>query len=121
MLSFCETVNVYFEKAAALTEYPRGLLDLIKAPNASYSVQFPVRTAKGYEVFQGWRIEHSHHRVSVKGGLRYAPSETDDEVTALAALMTHQCAIVDVPFGVGNGGANTKPKQYAAEDHEKIN
>src|SRR5207247_7892135 len=104
MLSFFETVNVYFEKAAALTEYPRGLLDLIKAPNATYSVQFPVRTAKGYEVFQGWRIEHSHHRVPVKGGIRYALTVDEDEITALAALMTYKCAIVDVPFGGAKGG-----------------
>ncbi len=120
MLSFFETVNVYFEKAAALTEYPRGLLDLIKAPNASYSVQFPVRTAKGYEVFQGWRIEHSHHRVPVKGGVRYAPTVDEDEVTALAALMTYKCAIVDVPFGGAKGGVKIDTKQYSAEDLEKI-
>src|SRR5437879_219826 len=120
MLSFFETVNVYFEKAAALTEYPRGLLDLIKAPNAIYSVQFPVRTAKGYEVFQGWRIEHSHHRVPVKGGVRYAPTVDEDEVTALAALMTYKGAIVDVPFGGGKGGVKIDTKQYSAEDLEKI-
>ena len=120
MLSFFETVNVYFEKAAALTEYPRGLLDLIKAPNAIYSVQFPVRTAKGYEVFQGWRIEHSHHRVPVKGGVRYAPTVDEDEVTALAALMTYKCAIVDVPFGGAKGGVKIDTKQYSAEDLEKI-
>src|SRR5215813_14245277 len=120
MLSFFETVNVYFEKAAALTEYPRGLLDLIKAPNAIYSVQFPVRTAKGYEVFQGWRIEHSHHRVPVKGGIRYAPTVDEDEVTALAALMTYKCAIVDVPFGGAKGGVKIDTKQYSAEDLEKI-
>ena len=120
MLSFFETVNVYFEKAAALTEYPRGLLDLIKAPNASYSVQFPVRTAKGYEVFQGWRIEHSHHRVPVKGGVRYAPTVDEDEVTALAALMTYKYAIVDVPFGGAKGGVKIDTKQYSAEDLEKI-
>jgi len=120
MLSFFETVNVYFEKAAALTEYPRGLLDLIKAPNAIYSVQFPVRTARGYEVFQGWRIEHSHHRVPVKGGVRYAPTVDEDEVTALAALMTYKCAIVDVPFGGAKGGVKIDTKQYSAEDLEKI-
>lgn len=120
MLSFFETVNTYFEKAAALTEYPRGLLDLIKAPNAIYSVQFPVRTAKGYEVFQGWRIEHSHHRVPVKGGIRYAPTVDEDEITALAALMTYKCAIVDVPFGGAKGGVKIDTKQYSAEDLEKI-
>src|SRR5262252_989733 len=93
MLSFFQTVNTYFEKAAALTEYPRGLLDQIKLPNAIYAIQFPVRTAKGYEVFQGWRVQHSHHRVPVKGGIRYAPTVDEDEVTALAALMTYKCAI----------------------------
>src|SRR5216110_2023531 len=120
MLSFFEPVNVYFEKAAALTEYPRGLLDLIKAPNASYSVQFPVRTAKGYEVFQGWRIEHSHHRVPVKGGVRYAPTVDEDEVTALAALMTYKCAIVDVPFGGAKGGVRIDTKQYSVQELEQI-
>src|SRR6059036_1687683 len=120
MLSFFETVNVYFEKAAALTEYPRGLLDLIKAPNASYSVQLPVRTAKGYEVFQGWRIEHSHHRVPVKGGVRYAPTVDEDEVTALAALMTYKCAIVDVPFGGAKGGVRIDTKKYTVQELEQI-
>src|SRR5437870_10313151 len=120
MLSFFETVNVYFEKAAALTEYPRGLLDLIKAPNAIYSVQFPVRTAKGYEVFQGWRIEHSHHRVPVRGGGGYAAPVDGDGVPALAALMTYKGAIVDVPFGGAKGGVKIDTKQYSAEDLEKI-
>src|SRR3989442_3867618 len=120
MLSFFETVNVYFEKAAALTEYPRGLLDLIKAPNAIYSVQFPVRTAKGYEVFQGWRIEHSHHREPVKGGVRYGAAVDEAEVTAMAALMTYKCAMVDVPFGGAKGSVKIDTKQYSAEDLEKI-
>jgi len=120
MLSFFETVNTYFEKAAALTEYPRGLLDQIKAPNAIYAIQFPVRTAKGYEVFQGWRVQHSHHRVPVKGGIRYAPTVDEDEMKALAALMTYKCAIVDVPFGGGKGGVKIDTKQYSAEDLEKI-
>jgi glutamate dehydrogenase (NAD(P)+) len=118
--SFFETVNTYFEKAAALTDYPRGLLDQIKAPNAVYAVQFPVRTAKGYEVFSAWRVQHSHHRLPVKGGIRYAPEVNEDEVKALAALMTYKCAIVDVPFGGAKGGVRLDTKQYSAEDLERI-
>src|SRR5215475_15224801 len=91
--SFFETVNLYFERAAALTEYPRGLLDQIKVCNSVYSFQFPVRTSRGYEVFTGWRVQHSHHRTPVKGGIRYAPEVNEDEVMALAALMTYKCAI----------------------------
>src|SRR3970040_2268805 len=93
--SFFETVNIYFEKAAALTGHPRGLLDQIKACNSVYACQFPVRTQYGYEVFQGWRVQHSHHRLPVKGGIRYAAEVSEDEVKALAALMTYKCGIPD--------------------------
>ena len=55
--SFFETVNLYFERAAALTEYPRGLLDQIKACNSVCAFQFPVRTRRGYEVISGWRAQ----------------------------------------------------------------
>src|SRR5438552_3764561 len=103
--SFFETVKTYFEKAAALCDYPRGLLEQIKAPNAVYAVQFPVRRESGdYEVISGWRVHHSHHRTPVKGGIRFAAEVNEDEVKALAALMTYKCAIVDVPFGGAKGG-----------------
>ncbi len=120
MLSFFETVNRYFEQAAALTDYPPGLLEQIKRPNAVLAVQFPVRTARGWEVFSGWRVQHSHHRMPSKGGIRYAPEVTEDEVVALAALMTYKCAIVDVPFGGAKGGIRLDPKQYSPEDLERI-
>ncbi len=114
--SFYETVNTYFEKAAALTDYPRGLLDQIKVCNAVYAVQFPVRTSRGYEVFEGWRVQHSHHRLPVKGGIRYAPTVDEDEVKALAALMTYKCAIVDVPFAGAKGGVRLDAKRYSAQE-----
>ncbi|MBI3826716.1 MAG: Glu/Leu/Phe/Val dehydrogenase [Candidatus Rokubacteria bacterium] len=119
-LSFYETVNVYFEKAAALLDYPRGLLEQIKACNAVYAIQFPVRTSRGYEVFEGWRVQHSHHRLPVKGGIRYAPEVNQDEVMALAALMTYKCAIVDVPFGGAKGGVRVDTKQYTEEELQHI-
>ena len=90
--SFFETVNLHFERAAALTDYPRGLLDQIKVCNSVYAFQFPVRTRRGYEVISGWRAQHSHHRLPVKGGIRYAAEVNEDEVKALAALMTYKCA-----------------------------
>ncbi len=118
--SFFETVNAYFEKAAALTDYPRGLLEQIKLCNAVYAVQFPVRTSRGYEVFEGWRVQHSHHRLPAKGGIRYAPTVDEDEVKALAALMTYKCAIVDVPFGGAKGGVRLDAKRYSQQELEAI-
>jgi glutamate dehydrogenase (NAD(P)+) len=118
--SFYETVNTYFEKAAALTEFPRGLLDQIKGCNAVLAVQFPIRRAGSYEVISGWRVQHSHHRLPVKGGIRFAPQVSEDEVKALAALMTYKCAIVDVPFGGAKGGVRIDTKAYTVEELEHI-
>jgi len=118
--SFSQTVDTYFEKAAALTEHPRGLLDQIKACNSVYGFQFPVRTQRGYEVIAGWRVQHSHHRLPVKGGIRYAPEVDEDEVKALAALMTYKCAIVDVPFGGAKGGVKIDVRSYTVEELERI-
>ncbi|HEY7648245.1 MAG TPA: Glu/Leu/Phe/Val dehydrogenase [Methylomirabilota bacterium] len=118
--SFFDTVNTYFEKAAALTDYPRGLLEQIKVCNSVYAFQFPVRTSGGLEVFSGWRVQHSHHRVPVKGGIRFAPEVNEDEVKALAALMTYKCAIVDVPFGGAKGGVRLDTKKYSQHELEQI-
>jgi glutamate dehydrogenase (NAD(P)+) len=118
--SFFETVNTYFERAAALTDYHRGLLEQIKACNSVYSFTFPVRTSRGYEIFSGWRVQHSHHRLPVKGGIRYAPEVNQDEIMALAALMTYKCAIVDVPFGGAKGGVKVDTKQHSAQELEQI-
>ncbi|HET9492129.1 MAG TPA: Glu/Leu/Phe/Val dehydrogenase, partial [Methylomirabilota bacterium] len=118
--SFFETVNSYFDKAAALCDYPPGLLEQIKVCNSVYAVQFPVRTSRGYEVFSGWRVQHSHHRIPVKGGIRFAPTVDEDEIKALAALMTYKCAIVDVPFGGAKGGVRIDAKNYTAQELEQV-
>jgi glutamate dehydrogenase (NAD(P)+) len=118
--SFFDTVNTYFEKAAALTDYPRGLLDQIKVCNSVYAFQFPVRRAGTLEVISGWRVQHSHHRLPVKGGIRFAPEVNEDEVKALAALMTYKCAIVDVPFGGAKGGVRIDTKRFSAEELEHV-
>src|SRR5436309_2172076 len=109
-----------FDKAAANLGVPEGLLRQIKACNAVYYVQFPVRIGERYEIFQGWRAEHSQHRKPTKGGIRYSEAVTQDEVMALAALMTYKCAIVDVPFGGSKGGIKMNPRKYNEEQLEKI-
>lgn len=118
--SFFDTVTRYFDRAAAFTNYPKGLLEQIKACNSVYSFQFPVRTSRGLEVISGWRVQHSHHKLPVKGGIRFSEDANEDEVKALAALMTYKCAVMDVPFGGAKGGVKINPKNYTVEELEQI-
>jgi glutamate dehydrogenase (NAD(P)+) len=114
-------VNAYFDRAAALSDRPRGLLELIRACNGVHAFQFPVRHPDGrIEVVRGWRAEHSHHKLPTKGGIRYSAAVNESEVKALAALMTYKCALVDVPFGGAKGGVQINPRHYSAEYLERI-
>lgn len=117
---FLDSVNAYFDKAAAILDHPKGLLDQIRVCNSVYYMQFPVRINGGIQVVQAWRAEHSHHKLPTKGGIRYAESVDQEEVQALAALMTYKCAVVDVPFGGGKGGIRINPKNYSVEELERI-
>jgi glutamate dehydrogenase (NAD(P)+) len=117
---FFDTVNSYFDRAAALTDYPPGLLEQIKVCNSVYAFQFPLRRRDSIEVLSGWRVQHSHHRLPVKGGIRFAPEVDEDEVKALAALMTYKCAIVDVPFGGAKGGVRIDTRNYTVEELEHV-
>jgi glutamate dehydrogenase (NAD(P)+) len=117
---FFESVNRNFAKAAALLDYPRGLLEQIRVCNKVYYVQFPVRIRGEIQVIQGWRAEHSHHRLPCKGGIRYSETVDQDEIMALAALMTYKCAIVNVPFGGAKGGIKINPRNYTEEELERI-
>jgi len=118
--SFYRTVERNFERAASATAHPRGLLDQIRVCNSVYMVRFPVRIDDQIQVFTGWRVQHSQHRLPTKGGIRYADHVTQDEVMALAALMTYKCAIVDVPFGGAKGGIQIDPKKYSEEVIERV-
>ena len=117
---FRESVDRYFEKAAALTDHPDGLLMQIKECNSVYSFSYPVRKGDGYETITGWRAEHSHHKLPVKGGIRYSEDASEDEVVALATLMTYKCAIVDVPFGGAKGAVKINPKNYNEDELQRI-
>lgn len=119
--SFFANVSRYVDRAAALMNHPKGLLDQIKKCNSVYSFKFPVRQPDGsIEVVNAWRVEHSHHKLPTKGGIRYAPEVNEDEVMALAALMTYKCAIVDVPFGGAKGAIQIDPRMYTLDQLERI-
>ena len=118
---FWTNVSGYFDRAAVFTKHPPGLLDQIKQCNSLYRFDFPVRQGDGsIEVVRAWRAEHSHHKLPVKGGIRYSPVVDEDEVMALAALMTYKCAIVDVPFGGAKGAIQIDTRQCSAEQLERI-
>lgn len=117
---FFESVSAYFDHAAVLTPHPKGLLDQIKVCNGIYAFKFPVRTSRGIEVISGWRAQHSHHKLPVKGGIRFSEDANEDEVKALAALMSYKCAVMDVPFGGAKGAVKINSKNYTAEEMEQI-
>lgn len=118
--SFFNTVCKNFDKAAAYTNHEWGLLDQIKACNSVYHFQFPVQTDEGYDVISAWRVEHSQHKLPSKGGIRYSEDVSEDEVMALAALMTYKCSIVDVPFGGAKGAVRINPRSYTPEELQRI-
>ncbi len=120
-LSFFEKVNTDFDRAARFTDYPRGLLDQIKICNSSCHFTFPLKRDDGtIETIHGWRAEHSHHKLPTKGGIRYSTLVDEDEIVALAALMTYKCAVVDVPFGGAKGGVQVDRNQYSPSELERI-
>lgn len=118
--SFFNSVERSFDKAAKFTKFDKGLLEQIKACNSVYQMRFPVNIRGQVQVIEAYRVQHSHHKLPCKGGIRYSTAVNQDEVMALAALMTYKCATVNVPFGGGKGGIKINPKDYTVEELERI-
>merc|ERR1719336_3286589 len=138
---FFEMVEYYFHKACVVCEDKlieehmknmritreqkvqkcHGILRLIEPCAHVLEVNFPLLRDDGrYEMITGYRAQHSHHRSPCKGGIRYSLDVSEDEVKALAALMTYKCSCVDVPFGGGKGGIRIDPKEYSDNELESI-
>ncbi len=118
--SFFDAVCNNFDRAAAFTSFDKGLLEQIKQCNSVLRLHFPVRIGDRIEVIKAYRVQHSHHKLPCKGGIRFSDMVNLDEVMALAALMTYKCAVVNVPFGGAKGGITINPKKYSVYDLERI-
>ena len=118
--SFLQSVEYTVDRAVSALDLDDGTRDAIKACSSVIQVRFPVKIRNKIEVFTGWRAVHSTHRLPVKGGIRYAPYVDQDEVEALAALMTYKCALVDVPFGGSKGALLIDPGLYTRDEVQLI-
>ncbi|UOA32356.1 Glutamate dehydrogenase [Sulfitobacter sp. DSM 110093] len=114
--SFRDSVDLMFNRAVALMDLPPGLEEKIRVCNATYTVRFGVRLRGRIHTFTGYRSVHSEHMEPVKGGIRYSMAVNQNEVEALAALMTYKCALVEAPFGGSKGGLCIDPREY--DEHE---
>ncbi len=120
VVDFRDSVNLSFDLALATLDLPEGMARYIRNVNYVYQFQFPVKIDGKIETFVGWRAVHSGHKLPAKGGIRYSPWVTQEEVEALAALMSYKCALVDVPFGGAKGGLLIDPQKYDRETMERI-
>jgi len=118
--SFNDSVGQMAERAFDALGLDTGVAGAIKACDAVLQVRFPVEVRGRIQTFTGWRAVHSAHRLPSKGGIRFAPIVNQDEVEALAALMTYKCAIVDVPFGGSKGGLLIDPRDYERSEMQLI-
>jgi glutamate dehydrogenase (NAD(P)+) len=119
--SMFENAQLYFDRIAEQMDLDDGIHQLLRSPVRELTVNFPVvlddRTVR---VFRGYRVQHSLLRGPAKGGIRYAPSVTQDEIRALAMGMTWKTAVVNIPFGGAKGGVRVNPKEVSEHELERI-
>jgi len=126
--NFLQSVENYFNAAAKMIpELSPDVLEIIKQCRTIHRVQFPIKL--GYnektkkdesQMITAWRCQHSPHRTPMKGGIRFAPDVYEEEVIALASLMSYKCAVVDVPFGGAKGGIKIDPSKFTTSQLESI-
>ena len=118
--SFLSSVETNFDHVAGLLGLSDDLAEKIKIANSTYVVRFGVRLRGGLQSFTGYRTVHSEHFEPVKGGIRYAPFVDQNEVEALAALMTYKCALMEIPFGGAKGALVIDPRKWETQELEQI-
>ncbi|MDN3690626.1 Glu/Leu/Phe/Val family dehydrogenase [Cyclobacterium jeungdonense] len=119
--SLFDDVSKVVDHAASHMDIHPGLLDQIKQCNSVYKFNFPLRNGDGtYQVIEGFRVQHSHHKLPVKGGIRFSSFVNEEEVKGLAALMTYKCALVNIPYGGAKGGVTIDPTKYNTDQLERI-
>lgn len=119
-VSFRDSVDMMFNRAASLMDMSPGLKEKIRVANSTYTVRFGVKLRGDIQTFTGYRSVHSEHAEPVKGGIRYSLDVNQNEVEALAALMSYKCAVVEVPFGGSKGGLCIDPRQWEEDELERI-
>src|SRR5687767_5694787 len=116
-----ESQQARFDLAAQKLNLDEGIWKILRYPTREIILHIPVQMDSGQiEVFTGFRVQHSIARGPAKGGVRYAPDVTLDEVRALASWMTWKCAVVNIPFGGAKGGVICNPKKLSNTELEKI-
>ncbi|HZF37299.1 MAG TPA: Glu/Leu/Phe/Val dehydrogenase, partial [Blastocatellia bacterium] len=116
-----ESMMSRFDHAAQLLQLDPDLYKVLRVPNREITTYIPVFMDDGHiEVFTGFRVQHNFARGPAKGGIRYAPDVTLDEVRALAAWMTWKCAVVNIPFGGAKGGIICDPTQMSRGELERM-
>jgi glutamate dehydrogenase (NAD(P)+) len=116
-----ESMMSRFDHAARLLDLDPDLYKVLRVPNREITIYIPVQMDDGrLEVFTGYRVQHNFARGPAKGGIRYAPDVTLDEVRALAAWMTWKCAVVNIPFGGAKGGVICDPSQMSRVELERL-
>src|SRR5919206_3237523 len=116
-----ESMMQRFDEAATKLDLDPNIYKILRWPNREITLYIPVMMDDGnYQVFTGYRVQHNFARGPAKGGIRYSPDVTLDEVRALAAWMTWKCAVVNVPFGGGKGGVICDPMQMSIGELERL-
>ena len=118
--NFLNSTNKLFDQALSYTEISPDLATRIRVSNSTYTINFGVKLRNEIHTFTGWRSVHSEHFEPAKGGIRYDINASQEEVEALAALMTYKCAIIEVPYGGSKGALKINPKEWTKSEIEKI-
>ena len=110
-----------FDSAAAMMNLDPGMREVLARPRRALSLALPIKMDDGsVRVFEGYRVQHNSARGPCKGGIRYHPKVTFDEVQALASWMTWKCATVNIPFGGAKGGIVCDPRKLSKNELERL-